>query len=173
MMDSRSWTKKHTIAYHSRDGWISRVNRAKIILNYPLTPGNNNSKETIWFTGGNPTHVKRENLKAIGYDLEEVEKGKATMRPDSKNLLQKKADNKPVDSTTPDDEPEVTIMRRKGVGSCNKNLLNAGDPWSKEVVRTLDEKIPEEILKQTTPRRKRVSFKEEAEELGLDQESSE
>ena len=172
-MDSRSWTKKHAIAYHSRDGWISRVNRSKIILNYPLTPGNNNSKETTWGAGGNPTNVKRETLKAIGYDLEEVEKGKATMGPDSMNLLQKKADTKPVDSTTRDDEPEVTIMRRKGVVSSSKNLLKAGDPGSKEVARTLDEKIAEEIFKETTPRRKRVSFKQEAEELGLDQESSE
>ena len=37
--------------------------------------------------------------------------------------------------------------------------------------RTLVEKIPEEILKQTQLRRNRVSFEEEAEELGLDQES--
>ena len=41
------------------------------------------------------------------------------------------------------------------------------------MVRTLVEKIPEEIFKQTTLHRKRVSFKEEAEELGLDHESGE
>ena len=51
------------------------------------------------------------------------------------------------------------------------NLLIAGDLGSKEVVRTLVEKITEEILKETTLRRKRVSFKEEAEEFGLAQES--
>ena len=42
---------------------------------------------------------------------------------------------------------------------------------SEEVVRTLVEKIPDEILTQTTLRRKKVSFKVEAEELGADQET--
>ena len=87
------------------------------------------------------------------------------------NLLQKLADNKPIDSARRDDEPEVTIIRRKGVGFGDKNLLNAGDLGSKEVIRTLVEKIPEKICKETTLRRKRVSFKEEAEEFGLAQKS--
>ena len=65
------------------------------------------------------------------------------------------------------------MMRRRGVGLSDKNLLNAGYPDSQEVVRTLVEKIPEEVLKQTTPRRKTGSFREEAEEIGLDQESGE
>ena len=41
------------------------------------------------------------------------------------------------------------------------------------MVRTLIEKIPEGILRRTTLRRKNVSFKEEVEDLGLDQESGE
>ena len=44
---------------------------------------------------------------------------------------------------------------------------------NKEVVQTLVEKIPEETIYRTTLRRERVSFKEEVEHLGLDQESGE
>ena len=113
----------------------------------------------------------KEPLRAKGYDLEEVKKGKATIGQDLTNLLRKLADHKPIDSATRDDEPEVTIIRMKGVSLCDKNLMNAGDLGSKEVVRTLVEKIPEETLEETTLRRKRVSFKEDAEEFGLAQES--
>ena len=42
---------------------------------------------------------------------------------------------------------------------------------SKEVVRTLVERIPEEVLRRTTIRNKRVTFKEAVEHLGPDQES--
>ena len=41
------------------------------------------------------------------------------------------------------------------------------------MVRTLFEKIPEEVLIVTTLSGKKVSFKDEAEELGADQESGE
>ena len=44
---------------------------------------------------------------------------------------------------------------------------------NKEVVRTLVEKIPEDILRRTKLQKKNVSFKEEVEHLGLDQESGE
>ena len=47
--------------------------------------------------------------------------------------------------------------------------MKAGEPENKEVVRTLVEKIPQDILRQTTLRRKKESFKVEL--LGLDQES--
>ena len=120
--------------------------------------------------------LARETLNAKVYDLEEVETGKAMLGQDLMNLHQKPADNKPVDSTRSDDEPEGTIMRREGVALRDKNLLNAGDPESNEVVRTLVEEIfkqTEEILKQTTLWRKRVSFKEEAEELTLNHETGE
>ena len=42
---------------------------------------------------------------------------------------------------------------------------------STEVVRTILERIPEEVLRRTTIRNKRVTFKEEVEHLALDQES--
>ena len=46
-------------------------------------------------------------------------------------------------------------------------------PDDKEVVRTSVEKIPEDIIRQTTLSKKEVTFKKEAEHPGPDQESSE
>ena len=43
----------------------------------------------------------------------------------------------------------------------------------KDVVQSLVEKTPEEILRQTMVRKKKVTFREEAEHLGLGQESGE
>ena len=51
--------------------------------------------------------------------------------------------------------------------------MKAGVIENKEVVRTLIEKIPAGILRRTTLQRKKVSFKEEVEDLGLGQESGE
>ena len=63
------------------------------------------------------------------------------------------------------DRPEITILKRG-------ELKHDGDLMkSKEVVRTLVERIPEEVLRRTTIRNKRRTFKEEVEHLGLDQES--
>ena len=47
------------------------------------------------------------------------------------------------------------------------------NPDGKEVVQSLVEKIPDDILEQTRVRKKKVAFKEEAEYLGLGQESGE
>ena len=85
-------------------------------------------------------------------------------------LLQKLADDKPVVSTRRDDKPKFTIMRKEKVPG-DKNSLKNGDPESKKLVRTLVENIPQGILKQTTLRRKKMSYREEAEELGPHQES--
>ena len=51
--------------------------------------------------------------------------------------------------------------------------MTGEQPDDKEVVRTLVKKVPEDILRRTTFRKKKVSFKEEAEHLGLDQEFEE
>ena len=42
---------------------------------------------------------------------------------------------------------------------------------NREVVRTLVERIPEQVLRRTVIRNKRALFKEEVEHLGLDQDS--
>ena len=47
----------------------------------------------------------RETLKAKGHDREEVEKGRAAVGQDLMKLLQKLADNKPVDPNEKHNEP--------------------------------------------------------------------
>ena len=107
--------------------------------------------------------IVRETLKAKSYDFDEVETRKVTLGED----LRKLADDKLVVPESGKDRPEVTILKRG-------ELKHDGDLMkSKEVVRTLVERIPEEVLRQTTIRNKRVTFKEVVEHLGLDQESGE
>ena len=116
---------------------------------------------TRWLDkSGKPIESKivGETLKAKGYDLDEVKTVKATIGHDLMRLLEKLADEKPVVSTRRNDEPEFSIMRSNEV-SRDENSLKAGEPENKEVVRTLVDKIPDDILRQTTPRRKKVSFK--------------
>ena len=69
----------------------------------------------------------RETLKAKGYDLEEVEKGRAVVGQDLMILLQNMADKKPVD-TNEMNEQEITIMSRTKVGSREENQLEGKDP---------------------------------------------
>ena len=70
------------------------------------------------------------------------------------------------------EEPEVTILRRsETVG--NADSLRGSVTDGKEVVRSLVDKIPDNIFEQTQVRKKKVAFKEEAEHLGLGQESGE
>ena len=70
------------------------------------------------------------------------------------------------------EEPEVTIMRKSGMVS-DGSTSKVTNPDGKQVVQSLVEKIPVDILGQTRVRKKRVEFKEEAEYLGLGQESGE
>ena len=87
-------------------------------------------------------------------------------------LLEKLADDKPVIRDKGKEEPEVTILRRSEIVS-DKNTSKVTNPDGKEVVQSLVEKIPDDILEQTRVRKKKVAFKEEAEYLGLGQESGE
>ena len=102
--------------------------------------------------------VVGETLEAKGYDLDEVETGKAAVRQDLMRLFEKLADDKPVVSTRKKDEPEITIIGRKEV-SCEESPLQNGEPENKEVVRTIVENISEDKLKQTTLRRKKSRLK--------------
>ena len=56
--------------------------------------------------------IVRETLKAKDYDLQEVKNGRVAVRQALMRLLQKLADNKPVDMNEKTNEPELTIMRR-------------------------------------------------------------
>ena len=65
------------------------------------------------------------------------------------------------------DRPEVTILKKEEIKHDGDSMKNR-EQGNKEVVRTPVERIPEKVLRRTTIRRKRVSFKEEVEHLGLD-----
>ena len=114
--------------------------------------------------------IVRETLKAKGYNLNQLETGEAQIDDDLKRLLEKLADDKPVIRANSEEEPEVTKLRKSGIvsdGSTSKVTNTDG----KEVVQSLVEKIPADLLEQTRVRKKRVEFKEEAEYLRLGQES--
>ena len=96
-----------------------------------------------------------------------METGKATVGQQMMKLLEKLVDDKPMVSNRESDEPEVTIMQKGDV------TKKTAETENKEVVRTLVEKISQDILRRTTLLRNKVTFKEEVEDLGLDQEFGE
>ena len=112
--------------------------------------------------------IVRETLKSKGYDLNQVETRDAQIDEDLMRLLEKLADDKPVIKEKDKEEPEVTILRRNEAGGV-KDLKQKSN--GKEVVHSLVDKLPEDILERTRVRKKRVAFKEGAEQLGLEQES--
>ena len=116
--------------------------------------------------------IVRETLKAKGYDVNQVETGETQIDDDLMRLLEKLADDKPVIQEKGKEEPEVTILRKSGI-ACDENTSKVTNPDGKEVVQSLVEKIPDDILEQTRVRKKKVAFNEEAEYLGLGQESGE
>ena len=113
----------------------------------------------------------REPLKAKSYDLDEAETRRMTIGEDLRRLLGKLADDKPVDRNNDDDKPEVTLLKKEEAAQGEDSTTR--QPDDKEIVRTLVEKIPEDILRQTTLRKKKVTFKNETEHLEPDQESGE
>ena len=118
--------------------------------------------------------IVRETLKAKGYDLNQVETGDTQVDEDLWRLLEKLADDKPVNVGKGGEEPEVTILRRnKTVGNADSPRGSGSVTDGKEVVRSLVDKIPDKILERTQVRKKKVAFKEEAEHMGLGQESGE
>ena len=116
--------------------------------------------------------IVRETLKAKGYDLNQVEAGTVPIDDDLMRLLEKLSDDKPVIQEESREEPEVTILRRKETVN-NTDSSKGSVTDSKDVVRSLVDKIPENILEQTKVRKKKVAFKEGAEHLRLGQESGE
>ena len=113
----------------------------------------------------------RETLKAKGYDLNQVETGDAQIDEDLMRLLEELADDKPGIKEEGKEEPEVTILRRNETGGGEDSLTEKSD--GKEVVQSLVDKIPDDMLERTRVRKKKVAFKEGVEHLGLGQESGE
>ena len=109
--------------------------------------------------------IVRETLKAKGFDLNQVETGDAQIDEDLMRLLEKLADDKPVIKEKGKEKPEVTILRRNETGGGADSIKEKSD--GKEVVQSLVEKIPDDILERTRVRKKKVAFKEEAEHPGL------
>ena len=156
--------------------WLDKS--GKPIGDHPELPKETPEKTILKKKRGMPigimikSKIVRETLKAKGYDLNQVETGEAQMDDDLKRLLEKLADDKSVIHENSKEEPEVTILRKSGIvsdGSTSKVTNTDG----KELVQSLVEKIPADILEQTRVRKKRVEFKKEAEYLGLGQESGE
>ena len=98
--------------------------------------------------------IVRETLKAKGYDLNQVEVGDAQIDDDLMRLLEKLSDDKPVIQEKGQEEPEVTILRRKETVS-NTDSSRGSVIDSKDVVQSLVDKIPESILEQTKVRKKK------------------
>ena len=76
-------------------------------------------------------------------------------------LLEKLADDKPVVQDKGAEEPEVTILRRNADGK--QDSSKERKPDGREVVQSLVDRIPEDVLERTMVRKKKVAFKEEAE----------
>ena len=89
--------------------------------------------------------IVKETLKAKGYDLNQVEAGTAQIDDGLMSMLEKLSDDKPVVQERGQEEPEVTIIRRKDtVNDTDSSRGSVTD--SKDVVRSLVDKIPENIL---------------------------
>ena len=156
--------------------WLDKS--GKPIQDHPELPKEPPEKSILKKIRGMPigiilkSKIVRETLKTKGYDLKQVETRDAQIDDDLMRLLEKLADDKPVIQEKGKEEPEVKILRRSEIVS-DKNTSKETNPDGKEVVQSLVEKIPEDILEQTRVRKKKVAFKEEAEHLRLDQESGE
>ena len=79
--------------------------------------------------------IVRENLKAKGYNLNQLETGRPVIDEDLRILLEKLADDKPVIKEKGMEEPEVTILRRNEAGGSENSLKDKFD--GKKVVQSL------------------------------------
>ena len=156
--------------------WLDKSD--KPIEDHPELPKEPPEKTVLKKKRGMPigiilkSKIVRETLKAKGYYLNQVETGDAQIDDDLMRSLEKLAEDKPVIQENGKEEPEVTILRRsETVGNADSSRGSVTN--GKVVVRSLVDKIPESILEQTQVRKKKVAFKEEAEHLGLGQESGE
>ena len=102
--------------------------------------------------------IVRETLKAKGYDLNQVKKGRADIDEDLRRLLEKLVDDKPVVKEKGEEEPQVTTLRRNEADG-SQDSSKERKPDGKEFVQSLIERIPEDILERTLVRKKKVAFK--------------
>ena len=105
--------------------------------------------------------IVRETLKAKSYDLDEVQTRRVTIGEDLTRLLENLAHDKPVVRNNDEDKPEVTILKRAEAAHGEDSTIGR-QPDDKKVVQTLVEKIPDDISRQTTFRKRKVRFKKKA-----------
>ena len=168
--DGFSFMDKETYDSLPLTRWLDKS--GKPIEDHPELPKEPPEKTILKKTRGMPigmmlkSKIVRETLKAKGYDLNQVETGDAQIDEDLMRLL-----DKPVINEKGKEEPEVTILRRNETVGGEDSLKEKSD--GKEVVQSLVDKIPDDILERTRDRKKKLAFKEEAEHLGQEQESGE
>ena len=174
--DGFSFMDKETYDSLPLTRWLDKS--GKPLEDHPELPKDTTKETILKKNRGMPigimlkSKIVRETLKAKGYDLNQVETGEAQIDDELKRLLEKLADDKPVIQENCKEEPEVTILRKSGIAS-DGNTSKVTNLDGKEVVQSLVEKVPADLLEQTRVRKKRVEFKEGAEYLGLGQESGE
>ena len=85
--------------------------------------------------------IVRETLKAKGYDLNQVETGRAVIDEDLRRILGKLADDKPVIKGKGKEETEVTILRRSetvgGEDSSKENNSDGKETCSHWLIKSL------------------------------------
>ena len=146
--DGFSFLDKETYDSLPLTRWLD--NSGKPIEDHPELPKERPEKTILKRNQGMPMEIMlkskivRETLQAKGCDLNQVETGRTEIGDDLRRLLEKLADDKPVVEDKGKEEPD-----------------------EKEVVQSLVERIPEDILKRTMARKKKVALKEKAEHLGL------
>ena len=109
--------------------WLEKsVNQQRIIPSYQRSVRENNFEEKPRDVNGSNAQVKNSEgtLKAKGYDLNQVETGRAKVGEDLRRLLENLADDKPVVRNNDKDKPKVTILRKNeaAYGSLKKKQLD-------------------------------------------------
>ena len=134
--------------FHSR-GWLDKSGEP--IEDHPELPGEQETKEILKRKTGMPTEmmrkskIVRETLKAKGYNSDEVETVRVTKGGDLRRLLEKLANDKAVARNNNKNKPEVTMLKRGEAAQGEDSTIK--QPDGKEALRTLVEKIPEDILR--------------------------
>ena len=133
--------------------WLDKSD--KPIEDHPELPAEHREKTIMKRNPGIPMEVVlkskivRETPKAKGYDLNEKETRRVKIGEVLRGLLEKLADDKLVVRSNNKDEPEVTMLSRSEAAR-GEDSLKEKQLEDKEIVQTLVEKIPEEILRRTT-----------------------
>ena len=145
-----SWLKTYSMDQSYIGRWIFRLDRYKMIIEHR-------------------TRDKHQNTDSLSKKTEfyERQEQREADRPEIKDGFSF------MDKETYDSLPLTRWLDKSGKPIEDHTELPKESPDGKEVVQSLVEKIPDDILEQTRVRKKKVAIKEEAEYLGLGQESGE